>query len=159
MPLARRTASLATVTGLALLLGSMAGAPAIAASDDEVRATFERFVAAQNAHDEKALTSLLLDSPDFLWITRGTAVWGHEQAMKRFAGLFQATWQLAPDLSQLKVTMLGDGAAQLFVPIAFTIGNVGQPPQTTTFLMNQVLRKTADGWKVSSILPIPVPKP
>jgi hypothetical protein len=26
------------------------------------------------------------------------------------------------------------------------------------FLMNQVLRKTADGWKVSSILPIPVPK-
>ena len=158
MPLALRTASLAALIGLALLLGAMARHPALAASEDEVRATFERFVAAQNAHDEKALAGLLLDSPDFLWITRGTAVWGHDPAMKRFAGLFQATWQLAPDPSGLKVTMIGEGVAQLFVPIVFTIGNAGQPAQTTTFLMNQVLRKTADGWKVSSVLPIPVPK-
>ena len=158
MPLAFRTASLAAAICLALLLGAMARHPALAAPEDEVRATFERFVAVQNAHDEKALASLLLDSPDFLWITRGTAVWGHDQAMKRFAGLFQATWQLAPDPSGLKVTMIGEGVAQLFVPIVFTIGSAGQPAQTTTFLMNQVLRKTADGWKVSSILPIPVPK-
>jgi ketosteroid isomerase-like protein len=143
---------------LALLLGALARQPALAASEDEVRTTFERFVAAQNAHDEKALAGLLLASPDFLWITRGTAVWGHDQAMKRFAGLFQGTWQLAPDPSGLKLMMIGEDVAQLFVPIAFTIGNAGQPAQTTTFLMNQVLRKTADGWKVSSILPIPVPK-
>jgi hypothetical protein len=49
-------------------------------------------------HYEKALAGLLLDSPHFLWITRGAAVWGHDQAMKRFAGLFQATWKLAPAL-------------------------------------------------------------
>jgi ketosteroid isomerase-like protein len=159
MALALRTASLAVVTCLALLLGGMTRTPALAASEDEVRVIFERFVAAQNAHDEKALTSLLLDSPDFLWITRGTAVWGHEHAMKRFSALFQATWQLAPDLSALKVLIIGEGVAQIFVPITFTIGNVGQPAQTTLFLMNQVLSKTADGWKVSSILPIPVPKP
>ena len=41
--------------------------------------------------------------------------------------------------------MIGDGVAQLFVPIAFTIRSAGQPAQTTTFLMNQVLRKTTDG--------------
>jgi ketosteroid isomerase-like protein len=136
----------------------MARHPALAASEDEVRTTFERFVAAQNAHDEEALAGLLLDSPDFLWITRGTAVWGHDQAMKRFAGLFQASWQLTPDPSGLKVMVIGEGVAQLFVPVAFTIGNAGQPAQTTTFLMNQVFRRTTDGWKVSSILPIPVPK-
>ena len=89
MPLALRTASLAALICLALLLGATARHPALAAPEDEVRATFDRFVAAQNAHDEKALAGLLLDSPDFLWITRGTAVWGHDQAMKRFAGLFQ----------------------------------------------------------------------
>jgi len=159
MPRTVRTAFLAAATCLALLLGMMLRPPAYAASEDEVRAVFERFVAAQNAHDEKALTGLLLDSADFLWITRGTAVWGHEQAMKRFSGLFQATWQLAPDLAALKVTIIGEGVAQIFVPITFTIGNASQPAQTTLFLMNQVLRKTADGWKVSSILPIPVPKP
>ena len=143
---------------LALLLGAMTRQAALAASEDEVRAAFDRFIVAQNAHDEKALASLLLDSPDFLWITRGAPVWGHDQAMKRFSGLFQATWRLAPEPSGLKVTMIGEGVAQLYVPIAFTIGSAGQPAQTTTFLMNQILRKTADGWKVSSILPIPVPK-
>jgi ketosteroid isomerase-like protein len=158
MPSALKTAPLAAVICLALLFRALVRIPALAATEDDVRATFDRFIAAQNAHDDKALSGLLLDSPDFLWITRGTAVWGHDQAMKRFAGLFQATWQLAPDPYGLKVTILGDGVAQLFVPIVFTIGNAGQPPQTTTFLMNQVLRKTADGWKISSILPIPVPK-
>ena len=56
--------------------------------------------------------------------------------MKRFAGLFQGTWQLALDLSGLKVMMMGENAAQLFVPIVFTIGTTGQPAQATTFLMN-----------------------
>lgn len=142
---------------VALLAGSMLGAAAEAAPEDEVRSAFERFVAAQNAHDEKAVASLLLDSADFLWVTRGTAVWGHEPAMKRFAALYQGTWQLAPDRSALKVMMLGEGVAQLYIPITFSIGSAGQPAQTTKFLMNQVLRKTADGWKVSSILPIPAP--
>ena len=76
MPLALRTASLAALIGLALLFGATARHPAFAASEDEVRATFERFVTAQNAHDEKALAGLLLDSPDFLWITRGAALPG-----------------------------------------------------------------------------------
>jgi uncharacterized protein (TIGR02246 family) len=124
-----------------------------------VRAAFDRFVAAQNAHDEKAVADLLLDAPDFLWITRGTAVWGREAALKRFAALYQGTWQLAPEPAALKVIMLGEGAAELYVPIAFTIGAAGQPAQTTRFLMNQVLRKTAGGWKVVSILPIPAAAP
>lgn len=144
---------------LALLMSTIAGGATMAAPEDEVRATFERFVAAQNAHDEKAVAGLLLDSADFLWITRGTPVWGHAPAMGRFAGLYRGTWQLAPDQAALKVMMLGEGAAQLFIPINFTIGAAGQPAQTTRFLMSMILRKTADGWKVSSILPIPAPAP
>ena len=77
----------------------------------------------------------------------------------RFAALYQGTWQLAPDLSELKVVIIGDGVAQLYVPITFTIGASGQAPQSTQFLMNRILRKTPTGWKVSSILPIPVPAP
>jgi ketosteroid isomerase-like protein len=122
-----------------------------------VRATFERFVAAQNAHDVKAVESLLLNSPDFLWITRGTPVWGSDPALKRFTALYAGTWRLDPEASSLKITMLGNSAAQLYVPIMFTIGAAGQPAQPTRFLMNQILVKTPDGWKVSSILPIPAP--
>lgn len=138
----------------------VAAAPLAAASpQDEVRQTFDRFVAAQNAHDVKAVEGLLLDSADFLWITRGTPVWGREAALKRFEALYKGTWQLAPEAGAVKVVMLGDGAAQLFVPISFSIGAPGQTPQTTRFLMNQVVVKTPAGWKVSAILPIPAPAP
>ena len=70
--------------------------PVVAAPEDEVRAAFDRFVAAQNAHDVKAVESLLLDSPNFLWITRGTPVWGAGAAVNRFAALYQGTWRLRP---------------------------------------------------------------
>ena len=127
---------------------------AVAAPEDEVRAAFDRFVAAQNGHDIKEAESLLLDSADFLWITRGAPVWGSDAAIKRFAALYEGTWRLDPETSELKITMVGDGVAQLYVPIMFTIGAPGQPPQRTKFLMNQVLVKTQGGWKVSRLLPI-----
>jgi ketosteroid isomerase-like protein len=143
----------------AFVLLSLGVGPAAAAPEDDVRATFDRFVIAQNAHDVKAVESLLLGSPDFLWITRGTPVWGPEAALKRFAALYEGTWRLEPEASGLKIMMIGDGAAQVYVPIVFTIGAAGQAPQPARFLMNMVLARTANAWKVSSILPIPAPMP
>jgi hypothetical protein len=137
---------------LALLIRSPA-----AATEDEVRATFDRFVEAQNAHAIKAVESLLLGSPSFLWITRGTPVWGADEALKRFAALYEGTWRLEPDTSGLKIVMIGDAAAQIYVPIVFTIGASGEQAQPVRFLFNLVLVKTPGGWKVSSILPIPAP--
>ena len=149
--------SLRMVAYIALLFIPLVTNAASGTPEDEVRATFERFVAAQNAHDVKAVESLLLNSPDFLWITRGTPVWGPDPALKRFTALYEGTWRLDPEASSLKTTMLGNGAAQLYVPIMFTIGAAGQPAQPTRFLMNLILVKTPGGWKVSSILPIPAP--
>jgi ketosteroid isomerase-like protein len=151
---ARHPIACATLLMVSLMIKS-----AIAAPEDDVRSTFDRFVAAQNAHDIKALESLLLSSPDFLWITRGAPIWGLDAALKRFAALYEGTWRLDPELSNLKVAMIGDGVAQVYVPIVFTIGAPGQQPQQTKFLLNQVLIKTQAGWKVSSILPIAVPAP
>jgi ketosteroid isomerase-like protein len=149
--------SLRMAAYIAILFIPLVTNPASGAPDDEVRATFERFVAAQNAHDVKAVESLLLNSPDFLWITRGTPVWGSDSALKRFTALYEGTWRLDPETSSLKTTMLGNSAAQLYVPIMFTIGAAGQPSQPARFLMNLILVKTPGGWKVSSILPIPAP--
>ena len=42
-----------------------------------------------------------------------------------------------------------------YVPIDFTIGPPGAAPTVTRFLMNQTLVKTAKGWVIASILPIP----
>jgi len=141
----------------ALLLSVAFLSLANAAPQDEIRATFERFVVAQNDHDISKVEPLLLASPDFLWITRGMAIWGSDAALKRFAALYEGTWRLEPEPTALKIVMVGQDAAQLFVPITFTIGAAGQPAQTTRFLMNQVLVKTSGGWRVSSILPVPAP--
>ena len=130
---------------------------ALAAPEDEVRAGFDRFVAAQNEHDRAAVGELLLDSPNFLWITRGTPIWGREAALKRFDVLYQGTWRLSPDSPAMKITLLSDAAAQLYVPIIFNIGPAGQPAPDAPFLMNQTWVRTSSGWRIANILPIPVP--
>ncbi len=141
---------------LPLLLMGLAST-AWSTPEDDIRAAFARFVTAQNAHDLKAAEEVLLDSPRFLWITRGTPIWGREAALKRFEALYQGTWRLEPAMTELRIMTLSDSVAQLYVPIVFTIGPVGQEAQPSRFLMNQVLVKTPRGWKVSSILPIPAP--
>jgi hypothetical protein len=130
---------------------------ATAGPEEEVRAAFDRFVTSQNSHDIKAVESSLLGSPNFLWITRGNAVWGQDAAVRRFATLYDGTWRLDPEMSGLKIMMLSDAVAQIYVPITFAIGAPGQPAQQIKFLMNQILIKTPAGWRVSSILPIPAP--
>ena len=130
-----------------------------AGTEDEVKAQFSKFVAAQNAHDLKAVGDMLLDSPQFLWITRGAPIWGREAALKRFEALYQGTWSLDPKTDELKVFEVQPGVVQLYVPVTFMIAPAGQTAQPTRFLMNQILVKTPEGWKVSSVLPIPVPMP
>jgi uncharacterized protein (TIGR02246 family) len=130
-----------------------------AGTEDEVKALFAKFVAAQNAHDLKTVGDLLQDSPQLLWITRGTPIWGRDAALKRFEALYQGTWSLDPKMDELRVIELQPGVAQLYVPITFMIAPAGQTAQPMRFLMNQVVVKAADGWKVSSILPIPAPQP
>jgi hypothetical protein len=148
-----------TILAISAILASLACQRAFAGTEDDIKATFDRFVVAQNAHDIPAVRDVLLDSPNFLWITRGSPVWGRDAALNRFETLYQGTWKLSADTAKLKVVLLNDTSAQLFVPVMFNIGPPGQPAPDALFLMNQTLVKTAAGWRVASILPIPVPPP
>ncbi len=125
---------------------------------DEVRAFFEGFIAAQNARDTEAVGETLLDAPDFLWITpRGEALWGRAAAMERFRAAHRGTWRVEPDMAGFRARALGDSAAQLFVPIVLTAGPPGQPAQPVRLLLNQTLVRTGSGWRIASILPVPAP--
>jgi hypothetical protein len=77
--------------------------------------------------------------------------------MERFRSLYRGTWRLEPDMAQFRVVTLSTGAAQLFVPVLFTAGAIGQPAQPTRFLLNQTLRREGYAWLMASILPIPLP--
>ncbi|MDB5881186.1 MAG: hypothetical protein JWP43_1064 [Ramlibacter sp.] len=130
-----------------------------AATEDEVRSAFEKFVQVQNAHDAKGLESLLADSGQVLWITRGTAIWGREAVLQRFSQLYQGTWKLEPEWSAFRVVPLGADTAQLVVPVQFTTGASGQTPSVARMFLNQTLMKTSSGWRVVSILPIAAAAP
>ena len=62
-------------------------------------------------------------------------------------------------MANLKAVLVSDTIAQLHVPITFNIGAPGQPAPDAPFLMNQTLVKTAAGWRIANILPIPLPAP
>ena len=57
-----------------------------AGTEDEVKALFSKFIAAQNAHDLKAVGEILQDSPRFLWITRNTPIWGRGGCVEALRG-------------------------------------------------------------------------
>ena len=127
---------------------------ALAASEDEVRATFERFVAAQNAHDEKVLAGDCSTAPTF-FRSQWRTVWGHDQAMKRFPGCFRPRGSSRRS-HPAQGDDDGDGVAQLFVPIAFTM----EAPVGLRRRRRLSTRSSAKQPKVGRFqrLPIPVPK-
>jgi ketosteroid isomerase-like protein len=133
----------------------VAGGAAASTLESTIRTTVETFVSAQNAHDLKAVEGLLSDSPETLWITRGTAVWGRAEALARFQSLYAGTWHLEPDWAAFRLVVALPQVAEVFVPIEFSIGAPDQPAQQTRFLMNMVLTKSYQGWRIASILPIP----
>ena len=149
---------LAFVIGVLIMLGPQPSSRAAdTGSEDEIRALFERFVAAQNAHDLQAVGEILSDSEEFLWITRGAPVWGREAALQRFQALYEGTWRLDPNMAEFKVIELSGDSVQLFVPVTFMIAPAGQTAQPSKFLMSQVLVRAGQGWKIASILPILIP--
>lgn len=142
-----------------LLAGALAATGATASQEEEVRAAFDQFVTAQNTHDVKALSAVLVDSPQFIWITRGTVVWGSDTALQRFAKLYEGNWRLDPELAALQVVAMADDVAQLHVPVQFTTGAAGQLPERPRFFINLILVRQSGAWRVKSIFPVPAPAP
>jgi ketosteroid isomerase-like protein len=125
---------------------------AYAAPKDEISGAFRKFVAAQNAHDQKAVGELLSDSPDFLWIAPGHVARGRDAAINRFVELFQSRWRVDPDWSTFQIMMLDVSTAEVFVRISTTAAAPAQSTRTIHVLVN-----TPHGWRVLSILPGDVP--
>jgi uncharacterized protein (TIGR02246 family) len=144
-----------TLMGAALTL--LTAGAVRAGTEDEVKAIFDKFVAAQNAHDLKAVGEILQDSPQMFWITRGQVYLGRDAALKRFGEYYQGTWALEPKSNEIKVIELSPGVAQLYAPTVFRIAPAGQTAQPSLFLLNQIYLRTPGGWRLASIFPILVP--
>ena len=125
--------------------------------EDEVRAVFDKYVAAQNAHDLKAVRSLLADSPDFLWITRGRPLWGRDAALKSLEERYKGTWHIEVDRKEFRVFSVSRRVAQVYAQTQLTVGDPGVEPAKNRVYINLVMVKKPEGWRITSILPILVP--
>lgn len=55
-----------------------------AGTEQEVKAKFLDFVAAQNAHDLKKVAEILADSPEAFWVARGAPTLGRKPILQDF---------------------------------------------------------------------------
>jgi ketosteroid isomerase-like protein len=118
---------------------------------DEVRATYLAFAAAQNARDLKTVRSLLLDSPQFLWVSDGRSVWGPDATIERMASFQQAAvWRVEPALADAVPVQVGTGSAFLHLPLRLVIGS-GAEPDRLGFLVSVLCSQTADGWRIAAL--------
>ncbi len=128
-----------------------------ATMEDEVRAVFDKYITAQNNHDLKSMRTLLIDSPDFLWITRGKPIWGREAALKGFEERYKGTWHIEPDRKEFRVISVSRRVAQVYATTQITVGEPGTEPSKIRLYINLVMVKKPEGWRIASILPILVP--
>ena len=140
---------------LLVIMTVASGGPASAAADEtEARTFFTKFVAVQNAHNADDVKAMLWNSPSMLWFSRGVETRGRDAVADRFREYYEGTWHLEPDMSQFRASVITDDVVQILVPVVFTRGLPGKPPQDNTFLISQTFVRDANGWHVASILPI-----
>jgi len=125
--------------------------------EDEVRAVFDKYIATQNAHDLKGMRSLLSDSPDMLWISRGRPIWGRDAALKNLEERYKGTWKIEVDKKELRVISVSRRVAQVYAPTQLSVGDPGTEPARNRLYINLVMVKKPEGWQIVSILPILVP--
>jgi hypothetical protein len=145
---------LSRAAAILLLAVTVASGGHAAENETEARAVFTKFVAAQNAHDVDDVKAMLWNSPSMLLFARGVETRGPEAVAARFKEYYEGTWHLEPDMSQFRVAAISNDVVQILVPIVFTRGLPGKPPQDNTFLISQTFVRDATGWHVASILPI-----
>src|SRR4051812_32988921 len=108
-PLARRSQLAALTPGLFFAATFWPGRPAEAAANDaEARAIFEKFIAAQNAHNADDVRAMLWNSPSTLLFARGIETRGRDTVADRFKAYYEGTWHLEPDMSKFHVAVISN---------------------------------------------------
>lgn len=126
----------------------------------DIRALFLRQAAAETAHDIEVMDSILARPPagrpdPVNFVARAYTFWGREAVLDHFRAVFAGTWQFEPDEDAMRVIPLGPDTAHLYAPTRITAGAAGQPAATFQFLVNEIAIRTADGWRISAIVPVP----
>ncbi|HEY9131478.1 MAG TPA: nuclear transport factor 2 family protein [Dyella sp.] len=126
----------------------------------EIRALFLRQAAAESAHDIDGMAAVLANTepgqPDSVnFVARAYRFWGREAVLDHFRTVFAGTWRFEPEVDEIKVFPISADAAHIFAPTHVTAGPAGGDETTFRFLVNEFAARTRDGWRITSIVPVP----
>ena len=128
---------------------------------EEIRALFLRQAAGETAHDIQVIDAVLARTspgqPDPVsFVARAYSFWGREAVIDHFRTIFTGTWRFEPDESAIRVLPLGPDVAHIYAPTRITVDAAGQQAANYRFLINEFAIRTPDGWRISTIVPVPM---
>ena len=131
-----------------------------AADIQAIRELFLRQAAGETAHDIEVIKSVLANTspgqPDPVnFVARAYRFWGREAVVDHFRTVFAGTWRFEPEEDAIRVLPLGPDTAHIYAPTRITVGAAGQEGTTYSFLVNEFAIRTAEGWRISAIVPVP----
>lgn len=131
-----------------------------AADIEEIRHLFLRQAAGETAHDIQVIESVLARTPPgqpdpVNFVARAYRFWGREAVIDHFRAVFSGTWRFEPDEDAMRILPLGPDVVHIYAPTRITAGAAGQEAATYTFLVNEFAIRTAEGWRISAIVPVP----
>ena len=140
------------IVALAFLAAVFAAPRAKADPSEEARAVYREFATAQIMRDLEKVGSLLLDSPNFLRVSDGKAIWGRDAVLKRMA-LFQEAriWHVEPALDKSVAVAVSDNTAFLHLPLALTLAFSPGEPEQLRFLVSVLCVRTPQGWRIAAL--------
>jgi hypothetical protein len=139
------------LAGLLMMLTALGAPSARAEPAEEVRALYTRFAEAQNARDLAQVRTMLVNSPQFLWVSDGMSFWGPGAVLERM-GHFQKAevWRVEPNLGEGVAVELYDTTAYLHLPLVLTIGASAKPDRLR-FLVSMLGVETPGGWRIAAL--------
>jgi hypothetical protein len=132
------------------------GGPSDDSGHRDVMGVFARFIVAQNARDSAALSDVLLESKDFLWLAEdGGPIWGYQEALAAFAQAWKGAWRLDPQAQGSRVANLSPGVQVLVTPLLLTSGAT-RKDTAHRVRWSGVFVRTPSGWRIASIFVTPL---
>ncbi|WP_426537352.1 YybH family protein [Bradyrhizobium sp. McL0615] len=131
-----------------------------AADIEEIRNLFLRQAAGETAQDIRVIESVLARTPPgqpdpVNFVARAYRFWGREAVIDHFRTVFKGTWRFEPDEDEIRILPLGPDTAHIYAPTRITVGAAGEESATYNFLVNEIAIRTAEGWRISAIVPVP----
>ena len=129
--------------------------------EQELKRIYKELIDDENRHDLVAVRTLVWDSPSALFVAKAPVgwrgYWGIDHVIQHLHDMYQTPFRIDPNYGEEKVVFITEDIAETYAPVRITVAYAGQKPVPKPFVMVLLWIKTADGWKMTTDIPIPVP--